>query len=257
MLRAWYTFLALGLLTFIFNAFVGAVPVSLSSAVALPHNALYAAGYTLRQLGSSLIDRRDHRAEIERLQTALAELEAERRRLELELASAEQMQRVRQAHSPGVVMTAAVSGIDASPLLARMTLAAGRRHGVVLHMPVTVPEGLVGVVIDTSERSSVVRLITDPESRIGVTVRGKGGQGVAVGELGGLVRVTNYVESAAVEVGDLIETSSRGGLFPRGILVGRVAEVLPQDPNSLRVEFLVEPAVDLANLLEVVLIEPL
>ncbi|MDQ3460213.1 MAG: rod shape-determining protein MreC, partial [Deinococcota bacterium] len=60
-----------------------------------------------------------------------------------------------------------------------------------------------------------------------------------------------------VEPGDLVETSSRGGLFPRGIVVGTVVQVKPRDPNSLRTELIVRPAVDLRGLLEVALIEPI
>ena len=58
-------------------------------------------------------------------------------------------------------------------------------------------------------------------------------------------------------VGDVVETSSRGGLFPRGVTVGRVVEVMPKDPNALRREFLVQPSADVDKLLEAVLIRPL
>ena len=250
-------FLALGLLTFVFTAFVGTSPYPLSSAVSLPHNLLYSFGYNLRQVGRDLVDRRQHQTEIARLERHVAELDALARNLEIELENLRQIHQVRDTQSPGVVTTAPVTGVDSSPILARITIGAGRADGVVRNMPVTVPEGLVGIVTDAGERSASVRLLTDPESRIGVTVRGRGGQGIAMGELGEVIRVANYVEAEPVEVGDRVETSSRGGLFPRGILVGRVTEVYPPDPNSLRVEFLVQPTVDISKVLEVALIEPL
>ena len=84
----------------------------------------------------------------------------------------------------------------------------------------------------------------------------KGGQGVAVGEIGGRVRVVRFVEDEPVAVGDVVETSSYGGLFPRGVRVGVVDEVLPPDPNDLRRTFLARPAADLSTLLEVALIAP-
>ncbi len=107
-----------------------------------------------------------------------------------------------------------------------------------------------------ASRSAVVRTVLDPQSRVGVTVRGKGGQGVAVGEVDGRIRVDRFVTEQPVEVGDIIETSAVGGLFPRGLRVGVVSEVLPQDPNELRRSFLVTPMVDLATTLDVVLIAP-
>ena len=123
-------------------------------------------------------------------------------------------------------------------------------------MPVTVASGLVGVVTNVSERTAWVRTILDPLLSVGVSVRGRGGQGIAVGEAGGVVRVSGYTEEAPVRVGDTVETSSRGGLFPRGITVGHVVRVLPKDANALRREFLVRPSAALDNLLEVALIRP-
>jgi rod shape-determining protein MreC len=123
-------------------------------------------------------------------------------------------------------------------------------------MPVTATEGLVGLVVEVSGGTSVVRTVLDPRSRVGVTVRGKGGQGVAVGDVGGPAPRRPLRGRRPIEVGDVVETSAVGGLFPRGLQVGVVIEVLPQDPNELRRSFLVAPAVDLSTLLDVVLIAP-
>lgn len=256
LLKAWYIFLALSLLTFALTAFVGRAPFALSSAVALPHNLFFEAASNLRETFVSMAKRRDFQAQVARLEERVNELQAENRQLELELERFSQALQVIESQSPGVVMTASVVGVDSSPLISRITLGAGSADGVTENMPVTIPEGLVGLVTAVSEHKASVRAITDPESRVGVTVRGRGGQGIALGELGGRVRVADYYEDGPIEVGDVVETSSRGGLFPTGILVGTVIEVLPKDPNSLRIEFLVQPAVEIPSLLEVALIEP-
>jgi rod shape-determining protein MreC len=130
------------------------------------------------------------------------------------------------------------------------------QDGVLLNMPVTVPEGLVGIITNVSPHNAVVRTVLDPQSRVGVTVRGRGGQGIAVGEVGGRIRVTDFIAEKPVEVGDKVETSSYGGLFPNGVLVGTVEQVLPPNPNELRRSFIVQPAVDLSTLSEVVLLAP-
>jgi rod shape-determining protein MreC len=79
---------------------------------------------------------------------------------------------------------------------------------------------------------------------------------VAVGDVGGPAARRPLRRRGPIEVGDVVETSAVGGLFPRGLQVGVVIEVLPQDPNELRRSFLVAPAVDLSTLLDVVLIAP-
>lgn len=254
--RAWYVFLALGLLTFVATAFVGRAPTTLSAVIALPHQLPYRAGVTLRETLAAMVERRGLRRENAELRDALDASRARVRELELETARLREILAIREDQSPGVVATAQVVGGSSGLAVERLTLGAGVRDGVVERMPVTVPAGLVGIVTEVTSGRSVVRTVLDPESRVGVTVRGKGGQGVAVGEIGGRVRVVRFVESDPVEVGDVVETSSYGGLFPRGVRVGVVTEVLPPDPNDLRRAFLVEPSADLSTLLEVALIAP-
>jgi rod shape-determining protein MreC len=256
LLRAWYAFLALGLVTTAFMAVVGRVPFEYSAAIALPQDLLHRAGTNVRLTLESLVDRRDLRAEVERLENLLAASRQEARELELEVQRLEQVLAVRRSQSPGVVATAPVVGGTVGAELARLIVGLGARGGVTVDMPVTVPQGLVGIVTDVGPNSSVVRTVLDPQSRVGVTVRGKGGQGIAVGDVGDRVRVTGFLEVEPVVVGDLIETSSRGGLFPQGVLVGVVEEVLPPDPNELRRAYIVRPAVDIATLREVVLLAP-
>lgn len=254
--RAWYLLLGLGFLTFVFTAFVGQVPANVSSAVGLPHTFLHRAGVNVRRSVQDLLERRDLQSEVTRLSSSVASLQEENRQLDLELQRLREALSVREDQSPGVVTTAAVTGGSSGAILDRLSLDKGQRHGVQVNMPVTVPAGLVGIVTDVTQSSSVVRTVVDPASRVGVTVRGRGGAGIAVGEIGGRIRVTRFIEDEAVEVGDLVETSSYGGLFPRGVLVGTVEEVLPPSPNELRHSFLVRPAVDLPTLLEVVLTAP-
>lgn len=254
--RAWFTFLGLGLLTLILTALVGIVPAELSSAIAMPHNLLYRAGSNVRVASNALADRRDLRALLAAAESRNADLDERNRDLALRV---EQLQEVVQIHadqSPGVTLTAPVTGISTSVLLERLTLGRGARDGVLVGMPVTVPQGLIGLVTETTAGTAVVRAVTDPQSRVGVTVRSRGGQGIALGLPGGQIRVVDFIESEPVQAGDFVETSSFGGIFPRGVLVGEVIEVIPKDPNTLRRSFVLRPAVDMSTVLEVALIAP-
>jgi rod shape-determining protein MreC len=254
--RAWYVFLGLGMLTFVLTALVGQLPSDLTAAVSLPHNLLYQPAVKLRSAARSLTDRSDLRADLARVTDEAARLRQENRELALQVEQLLEVVQIREDQSPGVATTAAVTGVSAGSVLRRLTLGKGSVDGVMLDMPVTVPQGLVGLVTEVGRNTSSVRAVSDLESRVGVTVRGRGGQGVAIGEVGGLVRVINFIERDPVRVGDQVETSSYGGLFPRGVLVGEVVEVMPKDPNELRRSFVVQPAVDLSTLLEVALIAP-
>lgn len=256
LLRAWYAFLALGLFTVLFTAFVGMVPADVTAAIALPHELLHRAGTNVRLALGSAVDRRDLRAEVASLGEQLAAEREAARQLELELARYREVVSVAQAQSPAVTAVAPVVGGDGGAELARLRVGLGESSGVRRNMPVTVAAGLVGIVTEVAQESAVVRTILDPQSRVGVTVRGKGGQGVAVGEAGGLVRVSRFMLDQPVAVGDVVETSSYGGLFPAGVKVGVVIEVMSVDPNDLRRTFLVRPSVELATVQQVVLLAP-
>lgn len=256
LLRAWYVFLALGFLTFLLTSFLGRVPFQLSSGVALPTRIFFQVASNIRDTAISAADRRKMLAENTTLKESVGNLEAQNRELQIEIERLQQLLKVRETQSPGAFLTAPVTGISSSSVQSQLTLGRGSTSGVVKNAPVTVPAGLVGIVTDVTERNSVVRTIADPESKVGVTVRGRGGQGIAVGEPGGRVRVINFIEDDTVEVGDVVETSSRGGLFPRGITLGKIIEAPERDPNDLRIEFLLEPAVEVTTLSEVTLIEP-
>ena len=256
LLRTWYLFVGLAVLTFLFTAFVGQTPFAITSVVASPVELPARVASNLRRVGLDLADRRDLRALNKNLDLRVAELEEAKRTLELENERLNLLLDVRQNQSPGANLTASVTGISPGAVIKELTLGSGSRQEVRADMPVTTPDGLVGLVTDVLPRSSRVRAITDPQSRVGVSVVERGGQGVAVGLPGGKLRVTNFIEDEPVEIGDLVETSSRGGFFPRGISVGRVSEEPVRNPNDLRIEFVVEPVVDTTTLLEVVLIRP-
>ncbi len=62
-------------------------------------------------------------------------------------------------------------------------------------------------------------------------------------------------DDADIAVGDLVVTSELSQLYPKGILVGRVVN-LGKEFSGLNRYALVKPAVDLANIEEVLVIIP-
>ena len=174
LLRAWYTFLGLGLLTFIATAFLGQAPYPLTSVVASPVQLFSSVGTNLRGGLTNLTDRRDTRAENTQLSEQVAQLTADKRALELELSRLELLAGVRRSQSPGATLTAPVTGLSPGAVIKELSLGSGKNQGVKPDMPATTTLGLVGIVTDVTARSSRVRAVTDPQSRVGVTVRASG-----------------------------------------------------------------------------------
>jgi rod shape-determining protein MreC len=69
-----------------------------------------------------------------------------------------------------------------------------------------------------------------------------------------LCRMDFINKDAEVRVGDEVETSGMGGIFPRSIMVGRVSKIYRDDTGLYQCADIV-PAVDLSNLDIVFLIE--
>lgn len=119
----------------------------------------------------------------------------------------------------GVVMVDAGSAFRQSVLLN-----VGQRDGIVDGWATMDGLGLVGRISGVGQRTSRVVLLTDPSSRIPVTVQPSGQRALLTGDNSPLP-VLDFLETADnVRPGDRVVTSGDGGVFPPGLLVGQVAQ---------------------------------
>ncbi len=135
-----------------------------------------------------------------------------------------------------------------------LTVNRGKRDGIPRLAPAVVPEGLLGRVVEVRARAAVIQLLNDPSSAVAVMVQRTRTAGVAEGEPGGAVRLKFMArDGGGVQVGDLIVTSGLGGVFPKGLPVGRVTAV--EDKGSALFHYaLIAPVADFARVEEVLLL---
>jgi len=121
-----------------------------------------------------------------------------------------------------------------------LLLSAGSSDGVAAFDPVVAPEGLIGVVLSVSRRTSVVMTWAHPEFRVSAfTVTGNAAGVVAPspsadGGEGALeFRGVPYRDS--VPTGTLVLSSGLGGVYPKGIPVGAVTGVAREQEGWERV----------------------
>lgn len=136
----------------------------------------------------------------------------------------------------------------------------GSSAGIAEGMPVITDGGVIGRVEDVRSNGARVRLITDPELRIGVVVVGSSEIGIVSGTGEGKpLRVTDGIPvSAEVEVGDLLMTSGLDrSPYPEGLAIGTVTAV-EVDQLTFEKELVVEPGGQTERLLfvTVVLYDP-
>lgn len=134
-----------------------------------------------------------------------------------------------------------------------VTLDVGSENGVAVGNPVVAGEGVVGRVIAVHAQSSQVLPVIDPKSSVDALLQQSRLRGVldGSGKDGGELRFVASRE--AVAVGDVVVTSGFDGVFPPGLVLGRIREV-GEARQELFHRISVEPAVDMARLEQVMVV---
>jgi rod shape-determining protein MreC len=152
-------------------------------------------------------------------------------------------------------LAAKVIGKDATNWFRTILIDKGANEGIQRHMAVVTPEGLVGRVVDVTALAARVQLITDPESAVGVLIQRSRVAGVAAGIHGGIVQIKYLPLMADVIVGDRVITSGMGGIFPKGIPLGRVLTSSRPTNGALFQETEVQPLAEFSRLEEVMVLK--
>jgi rod shape-determining protein MreC len=110
----------------------------------------------------------------------------------------------------------------------------GTRDGIRADLPVLTSEGLVGKISSVSFERSQVILLGDPNCRVSAIVenekRDQGIVGVAGRPFdGSLVQLEYLARSATIKPGQRVVSSGEGGVFPKGIPLGTIADTLPAE----------------------------
>ncbi len=160
----------------------------------------------------------------------------------------------------GSSVVAAAIGQEPGSLLHTLWIDVGEDNGAPNGAPVVVGHGLVGRIVRAYGTSSHVRLLTDPNSKIGVRIERSRATGMLVGSPTGEMTIDYIPQDIAgrdsmVEVGDLVFTSglADGAHVPRMIPVGQVVEVRQSDEKTAQVA-VVRPHVDFGSLEQVLVV---
>lgn len=216
--------------------------------VALPVIHVDQIGRTITSISQLRAENARLRSEVDRLSqeaVLVGELQRENAELKAELG-------FEHADPQFRWVQARVIGFDPSNLIHAIIIDQGTRSGVAVGMTVVTPRGLVGQVVQVSTNTSKVLLITDVSSSVDSLIQTNRAKGVVDGSRAGQLRMTYIPQGVKVQTGDRIVTSGFGGVFPPGLWVGTVTDVLQNDVDLYQ-QAQVEPAVDFSRL-EVVMV---
>ncbi len=198
-------------------------------------------------------------------------LRRENQELKLELSRAEPLarenQRLRemlhwqQQQKRGKYKAASVILRDPANWWRMVQIDLGQRQGVSNNLPVLAPSGaLVGRITSAGLTTSQVLLLGDPNCKVAARVSNRSHDIGIIRGSGPLepdfVELARLSRGANLKAGDEVRTSGEGGLFPKDILVGKVADWRPAE-YGLETVARVKLGADLNALEEVwVMLEP-
>ena len=138
--------------------------------------------------------------------------------------------------------------------MSRIMIDKGNRHGLVQGQAVVGGSGILGLLAEVNPFSSRVMLISDQDSAVPVRVRRTGFRSI----LGGtgnmdIMLLENVPTSEEILVGDILESTGLGGIYPTGYAIGQVTSFV-LEVTSTYAEVTVRPLTDLADIQDALVI---
>jgi rod shape-determining protein MreC len=144
---------------------------------------------------------------------------------------------------------AQVIGSSGSDLSRSIYIDKGSNQGIATDMPVITAAGIVGKVLRTYPSTSLVLMINDQSSGVGVLLEKSRLQGVLRGTPDGELILERVMSDEQVTPGETVLSSGGDQIFPKGFPVGTVMKVSPGKELFLNIK--VHAAADLSRLEEV------
>ena len=200
--------------------------------------------------------------ENEQLKMQLADLESERReyvQISEENEHFRELLKLASRHSDYQFENASIISWGASNFTSTFTLSKGSENSDVEVGDSVITESgvLIGVVTQVREKTSVAITVIDTKFSAGCVIESSGDNAVASGDYSlmrrGMLTLDFLTGDTRFITGDSVVTSGRGGVFPKGLVVGYIADVEP-NPTGSGSKVMVTPAADLRNVMDVFLI---
>ena len=187
-----------------------------------------------------------------------SELEEKLRRLEMiesENKTLREYLNLSEQYKQYKTMPAYIINKDTSNYSKIFVINAGSKSGIQKDMTVIAAEGLVGHVISVTDNTAKVQTIIDSSNIVSATVENSGDNVICRGMIENRKLKATYVSTTTtLTQGEKLYTSGMGGIYPKGIYIGTIQEIV-DTKNITDRYFIVETAVDFENLETVLVIK--
>lgn len=134
----------------------------------------------------------------------------------------------------------------------------GLKDGIKTGDVVITHSGLVGKITEVGRDYSVVTTLIDTSSKVSAKLERLDAFCMVSGDtsvFNDKLLMVKYINSESdISVGDVLHTSGDGGVYPKGLVIGKITKVT-QNGDSLSKDAIVEPIVDISSLKDVLVIK--
>ena len=227
-----------------------------NSLVSPPEKALHSSGSGVSWLWNNYIDLRHVRQQNADLHKTVDRLRLEQAAL---LEDAKQGQRLqallhfqeKYIYKTVAAQTIGTSGTDQSRVF---YIDKGKNDGIERDMAVITPDGIVGKVRDVFPHTAQVLAINDQSSGAGVILETTRIRGILRGNAAGQPQVEDVIRDQRIKPGENVLTAGGDEIFPRGMPVGVVQNVVNDPERDGFIDVIVKPAAHLDQLDEVLVV---
>lgn len=149
---------------------------------------------------------------------------------------------------------ARVIGRDSTNWASTILVDKGASHGIQPNFAVITHEGIVGYTLNISPKTSKILLASDTSCSIAAIIQRTRDQGVVQGNLKNYYKMKYLIQGSDVIEGDTVVSSGLGGIFPKGLVIGKIAKINKKS-DGLFLDVDIEPNVNFSKLEEVFIIK--
>lgn len=200
-------------------------------------------------------DKQKLHSEIEALKTENEKLKqqlAENELSSLENTELRKLLNMKKSNTGLELSAAQIIARDPSNWYNTFTIDKGAADGIALNQPVVSGgNALVGRICEVGTTWSRVTLLTDPEHAAGAIVSRTSEYGICEGDGSlsavGTCRLNFVSKNANIIVGDTVVTSGLGGVYPKGLVIGKIQKIRP-DIQGISQYAIISPEADFKNM---------
>lgn len=227
-----------------------------NSIVSPPERAVQGSKTGAVSVWQNYFDLRDVRRQNKELQQTIDRLRLEQAALLEDARQGQRLQAMLNFQQKYIYSTVAaqVIGASGSDQSRVFYLDKGKDEGIGVEMAVITADGIVGKIREVYPHSAQVLAINDQSSGAGVILENNRIRGILRGNAEGQPQVVGILADQRIQPGEKVLTAGGDQIFPRGLPVGAVEQVVRDPERDAFIDIIIKPAAHIDRLDEVLVI---